>query len=162
MEADQPKSFTIWGRMKPPNPYSATGFLVRWPEVFKTKMPLVKPNHGSTHPSPPAAVALLTGYTVNLFREEFLVKNPALAPFHSPQGSARKGLRECSNRRHRAIHHSQPLSCPAPRKALSDKENQIRGAFCLQRAPGAGANECGTRGSRCAAPETCGTGGAGP
>lgn len=117
-------------------------------------MPPVKPNHGSTHPSPPAAVSLFTGYTVNSFREEFLVKNPASAPFHCPRASVREGLRECSNWRHWAIHQSQPHSCPTTRKVLSHKEKQIHGVFCLQHPQGAGANEIGTRHSRCAAPQT--------
>lgn len=80
------------------------------------KMPPVKPNNGFTCPSPPSAVSLFTGYTVNLFREELLVKNPASAPLHCPQVG--KGLTGATGP---FINHSPAPAMPHSRRYQTRK-----------------------------------------
>lgn len=100
------------------------------------------------------SLSSLCSFTVHRVHSQFVQRRASgqkssISSFTLPSGFGWKR----ANWRHWAIHQSQPRSCPATLKALSDKEKQIHGVFCPQHPPGAGTNGIGTRHSRCAAPE---------
>lgn len=115
------------------------------------KMPPVKPNNGSTCPSPPSAVSLFTGYTVNLFREELLVKNPASAPLHCPQVG--KGLTGATGP---SINHSPAPALPHSRRYQTRKNRSTASsATSTHQEPAQTESELATPAVRLRRPRRC-------